>query len=197
MQALERAAFANGTVTSRQAMERAGQGVAAAILGRLAGPAPALVLCGPGNNGGDGYVIARALAAAGWPVTVLALGMPAGADALAMRALWDASGPAGDLLAAPLPADPAVTVDAVFGIGLARPLAGALVPRLDAIARLAAAAGALRVAVDLPSGLDADTGKVLGTTLPADLTVTFHLRKPAHVIRRDLCGQVEVVDIGL
>ncbi|WP_108257562.1 NAD(P)H-hydrate epimerase [Mangrovicoccus ximenensis] len=74
---------------------------------------------------------------------------------------------------------------------------GALGDRLGEIAAAAAASGALRVAVDLPSGLETDSGEAMGAVLPADLTVTFHCRKPAHGLRPDLCGEVKVVDIGL
>ncbi|WP_171060792.1 NAD(P)H-hydrate epimerase [Poseidonocella sp. HB161398] len=199
MRQLEQAAFDSGRVSSRAAMERAGQGVAAEILALRPEPGRALILCGPGNNGGDGYVIARLLHGNGWDVTVAALGRreAAGADAAANRALWEALGPVGDLLEMPLPEAPDAVVDALFGIGLGRGIGGALAGRFEAVSALARASGALRVAVDLPSGLDADSGRAEGAVLPADLTVTFHCRKPAHQLRADLCGTVKVVDIGL
>ncbi|MBE3637493.1 NAD(P)H-hydrate epimerase [Mangrovicoccus algicola] len=197
MRAVEAEAFAAGRVTSRAAMERAGQGVAAAIL-RHRPPGRALVLCGPGNNGGDGFVVARLLAAQGWQIEarMLGAGAAAGPDAAAMRHLWEGGTGTADLLSAPLPGPgPDLLVDALFGIGLARRIEGAPAVRLAEISALAR--GAFRVAVDLPSGLDADRGTVLGMTLPADLSVTFHCRKPAHDLRPDLCGAVEIVDIGL
>ncbi|WP_371743903.1 NAD(P)H-hydrate epimerase [Mangrovicoccus sp. HB161399] len=199
MRHLEEAAFAGGRISSREAMERAGQGVAAGILARHPQPGRVLVLCGPGNNGGDGYVVARILHGRGWTVRVAALGRPeaAGPDAAANRHLWEARGGIARL---PDPLEDGaadVLVDALFGIGLSRGISGELGAQLEEIAADAAAAGTLRVAVDLPSGLDADSGAALGTVLPADLTVTFHCRKPVHGLRPDLCGEVKVVDIGL
>ncbi len=199
MRRLEEAAFAAGRIGSRAAMERAGQGVAAQILVRHPVPGRALVLCGPGNNGGDGYVVARVLRDRGWDVRAMALGRreAAGPDAAAMRQLWEERGGTG-ALDDPLPDPfPDVLVDALFGIGLSRGIAGPLGLRLGEIAAAAARSGAMRIAVDLPSGVDADRGEELGAVLPADLTVTFHCRKPAHGLRPDLCGEVKVVDIGL
>jgi hydroxyethylthiazole kinase-like uncharacterized protein yjeF len=170
-------------------MERAGTAVADAICARFR-PQPALVLCGPGNNGGDGYVIARVLAGRGWPVEVRALGEPATDDARAARARW--TGPT-----APLEGrlEPVLWIDALFGAGLSRPLDGE------------AAAAALRmaerpervVAVDVPSGLPGDIGLPRGPSVCAGLTVTFHAKKPAHVLEpgRGRCGEIVVADIGL
>jgi hydroxyethylthiazole kinase-like uncharacterized protein yjeF len=170
-------------------MERAGVVVADAISARFR-PQPAVVLCGPGNNGGDGYVAARLLKARGWPVEVRALAPPASDDAKDARGKWD--GPVGDL-AGELPQ--ALFVDALFGAGLARPLEGAAAV---AAQRLAASPEKV-VAVDIPSGLPGDTGKPLGPCVAAGLTVTFHARKPAHVLEpgRGRCGEVAVGDIGL
>lgn len=188
MSAADRAAVAAGT-PPQTLMERAGGAVADAILARFP-PGPVLVLCGPGDNGGDGYVIARRLAEAGWPVTVSALAPPATASAKAMAALWDGPMAASDDLP-----DAALYVDALFGAGLARPLSGEA-------ARLAAQLAAQSdrvVAVDLPSGLPGDTGQPLGACARAALTVTFQARKPAHVLEpgRGRCGEVVVADIGL
>ena len=141
-------------------MENAGRAVARAIRARLH-PCRTLVLCGPGNNGGDGYVAARHLAAAGWPVRVASLAPPRG-DAAAAAARWRG-------LRAPFTPDAAaraeLVVDAVFGAGLARPLDEGLAAVLRAARRV--------VAVDVPSGVDGATGAVLGYAPRAVLTVFF------------------------
>ena len=182
------AAIAAGT-PGTVLMERAGEAVTEAICARFR-PQTATVLCGPGNNGGDGYVVARLLKARGWPVEVLALSAPTAADARAARALWD--GPVG-VLGGELP--DGIYVDAMFGAGLARPLDGAAA---FAAQKLAATPERV-VAVDTPSGAPGDTGKPLGPSVCAGLTVTFHARKPVHVLEpgRGLCGEVVVADIGL
>lgn len=203
MQALEATAFAEGRLQSLEAMETAGQGAAEIIRGWPGvdvAAREALILCGPGNNGGDGYVIARALAEDGWRMTVCALGAPKAEamEAVTNRARWETLGPVGDLFGwnGGLPAG-AVVVDALFGIGLRRGLdleAGIALDRIGAAARRA---GAAVFAIDVPSGLCADTGRALGPVLPAHCTITFHTVKPAHLGRPDLCGQVQIVDIGL
>jgi hydroxyethylthiazole kinase-like uncharacterized protein yjeF len=188
MAAADARAIAAGT-PGIELMERAGAAVADAICERF-GPQPAAVLCGPGNNGGDGYVVARLLQARGWPVEVRAFGEPATADAREARSRWDGpvASPAGQL-------DASLWIDAMFGAGLSRPLDGE------------AAAAALQlaqqpeqvVAIDVPSGLPGDTARPVGACVCAGLTVTFHARKPAHVLEpgRDRCGEVVVADIGL
>jgi NAD(P)H-hydrate epimerase len=171
-------------------MEHAGRAVERAIRRRFR-PCPTVVLCGPGNNGGDGFVVARRLDAAGWPVRVALLGARvrlAGEAALA-EARWRG---------AVVPLAPAAVarahliVDAVFGAGLARPVEGV-------VADTFAACRAPAVAVDLPSGVAGDTGAVLGTALAAALTVTFFRLKPAHLLRpgRDLSGEVVCAEIGI
>lgn len=188
MAAADRAAVESGT-PGIELMERAGAAVAAVIFQRF-DPRPTMVLCGPGNNGGDGYVIARLLKAAGWPTTVMALDSPTTPDARAAAALWDGEvqGPGN------LPPG-ALIVDAMFGAGLSRALEGAA-------ARIAGeleTQSARVVAVDVPSGVPGDTGLPLGAAICAALTVTFHARKPGHVLEpgRSLCGEVLVADIGL
>ncbi len=186
--AADAAAIAAGT-PGLTLMERAGAAAADAICARFA-PQPTTVLCGPGNNGGDGYVVARLLKARGWPVEVRALAKPATADAKAAAESW--GGPAAPL-EAPLPGG--LWVDALFGAGLARPLEGEA-----AAAALAMAAEPDRVvAIDVPSGLPGDTGEPMGACVCAALTVTFHARKPAHALEpgRSRCGEVVVADIGL
>ncbi|MEM8959096.1 MAG: NAD(P)H-hydrate epimerase [Pseudomonadota bacterium] len=202
MRAIEGAAIGSGRVSGEALMERAGAGLAEAIRAwpEHADGGRVLVLCGPGNNGGDGYVVARLLAEEGWRVTVAGLGsvetMPP--DAALNRRRWQALGRVHDLKEGlPEGPDPDVIVDALFGTGLARGIEGTLAKRLNEAEALGLACGARRVAVDLPSGIDTDSGRILGAVLPAHSTVTFHARKPAHVLRPDLCGTVSVVDIGL
>jgi len=188
MSAADRAAIEAGT-PGIALMERAGQAVADAIVERFR-PRPALVLCGPGNNGGDGYVVARLLKSRGWPVEVRALGEPATQDAQAAQARWDG-------LTKPLNGalGEALVVDALFGAGLVRPLDG---PAASAATQLAVRPESV-VAVDIPSGVPGDTGQPLGPAVCAGLTVTFHARKPGHVLEpgRGLCGEVVVASIGL
>lgn len=180
-------------VSGATLMEAAGTAAVEAIAARFL-RRPVSVLCGPGNNGGDGFVIARLLAARGWPVRVALLGAR---DALKGDARLMAERWAGEV--APLsPAateDAALVVDAVFGAGLSRPVEGAVRETLEAAAR----GGAPVVAVDLPSGVDGDTGAVLGFAAPAALTVTFFRRKPGMLLfpGRALCGEVVVADIGI
>ena len=170
-------------------MERAGAAVADAICARFKSQLT-LVLCGPGNNGGDGYVVARLLQARGWPVEVRAAGAPVTPDAQAARANWTG-------VTAPLdgPLEPGLWIDALYGAGLSRPLEGAAA----AAALVMAASPGRVVAVDVPSGVPGDTGKPKGPAVCAALTVTFHALKPAHVLEpgRARCGDIVVADIGL
>lgn len=201
MRAIERAEIDSGSVTGWALMSRAGHGCYDRIAYQFPEVRRALVLCGPGNNGGDGYVVAADLAAAGVQVTVAVLGDPAHLppDAARAWAMWDQVGPSVDLASL----DPAKTlqtvdlvVDALFGIGLTRDLGGAA--RDWALACAVEGAPPV-VAVDIPSGLSGDDGAVLGAAFHADLTVTFHARKFGHVRGQGpaYCGEVEVVDIGL
>jgi hydroxyethylthiazole kinase-like uncharacterized protein yjeF len=175
-------------VPSLVLMENAGRAVARAIRQRLR-PARTVVLCGPGNNGGDGYVAARLLAQEGWPVSVAGLAEPrAGADAATMAGRW--TGPT-----VPFTPEEAaradLVVDAVFGAGLSRDLDPAVAAVLAAARR--------RVAIDVPSGLDGGTGAARGAVSPACFTVTFFRLKPGHLLLpgRELCGEVVLADIGM
>jgi ADP-dependent NAD(P)H-hydrate dehydratase / NAD(P)H-hydrate epimerase len=147
-------------------MENAGRAVARAIQTRFR-PCRTLVLCGPGNNGGDGYIVARLLAQEGWPVAVATLAPPReGTDAARARCRWH--GPAAPFTAAET-ARADLVVDAVFGAGLSRDLDPNLVEVLRASSKV--------VAIDVPSGLDGATGTVRGFAPKAALTVTFLDRK--------------------
>jgi len=190
-------------VPGAELMEKAGRAVAEAIRTRYP-VGPVRVLCGPGNNGGDGFVAARHLAAAGWPVRLALLGardrLAGAADHHA--ALWE--GPvealtedsADMLLDGAGPDGAEVVIDALFGAGLSRPLAGAARRVVEALDP----GRALVVAVDVPSGVSGDSGAVLGATaVQAALTVTFFRKKPGHLLLpgRLRCGEVVLADIGI
>ena len=173
-------------------MERAGAGVADAIMARW--PArPAVVLCGPGNNGGGGYVVARRLAEAGWGGRTASMARHGlKGEAAEAAASWTGL----DIPLAPEACEGAgLVVDALFGAGLSKPLS----PQAEAPLRAAEAAGLPIVGVDLPSGLPGDLAAPQGFAPRCALTVTFHRKKPAHVLEpgRGLCGEIVVVDIGL
>jgi len=189
MRAAEQAAIDAGTSVA-QLMERAGAALAEAAY-RFAGPLPALILCGPGNNGGDGYVAARYLAERGIQVRVAALAEPASATAQAARAQWD--GAVEPLTESTEPAP--LLIDALFGTGLKR---GLDEPAAQHLSRLCSAAVA-RVACDLPSGVESDGGAELGDVPDFDLTVTFGALKPAHRLSPAMqrCGRVALADIGI
>lgn len=189
MRAIDAASAAAG-VPTRLLMENAGRAVAEAMLQRFSRRSVA-VLCGPGNNGGDGWVAARMLRQAGWPVAVWSL-VPTEqlrGDAADAAAAW---GGAVNLLTGAAP-DADLFIDALFGAGLSRPLEGEA-------RRLAAVLPRERIiAVDLPSGFSGDDGDSVGDThFCATLTVTFVRKKPAHVLApsRMCCGEVVVSDIG-
>jgi len=188
MHAAEAATVAAGTPVETL-MERAGIAAAEAIW-RFAGPLPALILCGPGNNGGDGYVIARALRARGMAVRVAATGEPGTGAARAARQAWD--GPVGSIG----DAEPAaLLIDCLFGTGLTRPLDEALTRRLLALAE----AARIRVAIDLPSGAATDDGRLLSPVPDCDLTITFQTLKPSHLLQpagRHM-GRIVVAEIGV
>lgn len=174
-------------------MEAAGWAVAAAIAERWT-RRPVLALCGPGNNGGDGFVAARLLAERAWPVTVALLGDRSRlkGDAALAAARWE-----GETL--PLeeakPEEAGLVIDALFGAGLSRRLEGAA----ETILWRIAAAGTPIVAIDMPSGVDGDSGAADPSTAAADLTVTFFRKKPGHLLLpgRRLCGEIVLGDIGI
>jgi hydroxyethylthiazole kinase-like uncharacterized protein yjeF len=188
MRAAEAAAVAAGTA-SAELMERAGAAAAEAIW-RFAGPLPALVLCGPGNNGGDGYVIARHLAQRGAKVRVAALDEPRTAEARSARSAWrGAVEPLATAASEPL------LIDALFGTGLTRPLDFALSERLCSLAGSAR----VRVAVDLPSGAATDDGATLSPVPDFDLTIAFATLKSSHLLQPAArhMGRIVVADIGI
>lgn len=188
MRAAEAQAIAAG-VSVESLMARAGEAVAEQVR-RLAAGAEVLVLCGPGNNGGDGYVAAAALRRAGHAVRVAACAPPSTVAAAAARDAWTGLVEAwGD--AAPAP----ILVDALFGIGLNRPLDAEIQqPLCDAIG-----GARLSIAVDVPSGVSTDDGAGLGNVPAVNLTLALAAVKPAHVLQPSSgrCGDVRLLDIGI
>ena len=248
MRAIEAAAIESGAVTGLELMERAGRGVVEAIFAEWpelrAGSFRAVVLCGPGNNGGDGFVVARLLKEWGWEVLVALHGDPERmpADARVNHARWVEMG---EVLPLPLehqteffervvpfagkktgkvkPKEPFLVIDALFGIGLKRSVSagmGSLAMvgvELDDL-WMEGGPSARFVAVDVPSGLCAESGRLLVSpdeeerhpedeigydprfvAFQADLTVTFHAPKLGHFLGDGprSCGKLRVVDIGL
>ncbi|HKK29245.1 MAG TPA: NAD(P)H-hydrate dehydratase [Alphaproteobacteria bacterium] len=180
----------DGGVPGPVLMDHAGRALADAICRRWT-VRPVAVLCGPGNNGGDGFVVARLLAERGWPVRVGLLGQRQAlkGDAAHHAALWQG---AAEELSPALVKDAGLVVDALFGAGLSRPVEG--VP-----AEVLRAVRCPLVAVDTPSGLDGNTGEVRGFAPQAALTVTFFRFKPGHCLYpgRELCGETLLADIGI
>ena len=182
-------------VPSLGLMERAGKAIAEAAIDMTRGPDTRIaVLCGPGNNGGDGFVAARYLRDRGFDVRVFLLGDKSAlkGDAAEMARRW------------PLPIRPAspdalqsmyLVIDALFGAGLSRPLDGDAAELVEAVN----ASGLPVLAVDVPSGLDGTSGEVRGVCIKARRTVTFFRKKPGHVLLpgRQLCGELIVADIGI
>jgi hydroxyethylthiazole kinase-like uncharacterized protein yjeF len=189
MRAAEQAAIAAGA-SVEQLMERAGAALAEATLA-FAGPMPTLILCGPGNNGGDGYVAARVLAEQGVSVRVAALGEPRTEAAKAARGKLPGEVETLDAATAPAP----LLIDAVFGTGLKRGLEASV---SDTLSKLCTGAS-LHIACDLPSGVDSDGGAELSPVPRFDMTVAFGALKPAHRLFPAMvkCGRVVLGDIGI
>ncbi|MFT3973967.1 MAG: NAD(P)H-hydrate dehydratase [Amaricoccus sp.] len=187
----DRLAIAGG-VPGIELMERAGAAVAEVAAARVPN-GRLLVLCGPGNNGGDGFVAARRLRAAGRDVALHLLGDPARitGDARAAFDRWGGPTHPADVA---LP-EAAGVIDALFGAGLDRPIDG----RAARIVTEINGRGVPVIAVDVPSGVSGDTGEVMGTAIEAAATVTFFRLKPGHLLYpgRDLCGDVTLADIGI
>ena len=200
MKRLEQQADAAG-LSYRQMMENAGAAAAALALRAWPAVKSAAVFCGKGNNGGDGFVAARHLANAGLAVRLyLVEGEPVTTDAIYNCGLAREMGLpvlAADALDEPEQADflqnADIILDGVYGTGFH----GTLRPEGLAAARWMNEAPGRVLALDLPSGLEADSGTAAEGTVQADLTVTFHAAKPCHRLAAAQCGRVEVADIGI
>ncbi len=175
-------------------MDKAGRAVADAVTRRIRPGQRVLVLCGPGNNGGDGFVAARLLAERGCRVTLALAGEGAAlkGDAALAAANWTGAIEAIDGID---PADHDLVIDALFGAGLGRPISGGIATLVERVN----ASGRTVIAVDVPSGVHGDTGLTEGPAIRADETVTFFRLKPGHLLHpgRPLCGVVTLADIGI
>ncbi|MDX8478666.1 NAD(P)H-hydrate dehydratase [Mesorhizobium sp. VK24D] len=189
----DRLTIAEGPLDGYGLMRRAGEAVATVVLARYPAAKPVHVLCGPGNNGGDGYVAARLLEESGVDVALWASGEPReGSDAalaaadcpLERRPLSAFAAKAGSLVVA-----------ALYGAGLSKPLSGDAARAVQAVTDL----GLPVVAIDLPSGVSGESGAILGCAFRAAITVTFARKKPGHLLLpgREMCGEIVLADIGI
>ncbi len=203
MEKIDRLAVESG-IPAIQLMERAGQAVARAATSMVSRGARITVLCGPGNNGGDGFVAARCLAAAGYLPDVFLLRQPAVLHGdsfeafrrmgIKFRLATDEGNQLTEELVSSL-ASSELVVDALYGAGLNRQLEGGALIVANAINR----SGKKVLSVDLPSGVNGATGENTGTAVKAAATVTFFRAKPGHLLLpgRALCGDLSVVGIGI
>lgn len=177
-------------ISEDELMERAGRALAEAIF-RFAGTAPALILCGPGNNGGDGYVAARELQKRGIRVRIAALSDPKSDAARKSRSLW--GGEVESLNSSTRPES--TLIDCLFGTGLSKGLAAPISKEFTRICDQSLT----RIACDLPSGIETDSGAELSDVRPFDMTVSFGALKPAHRLYPgiDKCGRVVLAEIGI
>ncbi len=177
--------------TPWEMMQLAGRGVAQYIVQHYE-KQPVIVLCGPGNNGGDGYIVAEMLRLEGWPVEVLAVTADmTGPAAKASGHYQGVRYPLAERKVQPR----RLVVDALFGTGLTRPLEGVIAERIQEINHQDNHV----IAVDMPSGIGTDDGAIMGHVLLASLTLTFASRKLGHVLApgRAFCGKTIVLDIKL
>ena len=196
MAAADRLAIAAGAA-SLTLMKRAGRAVAEIAAQMAPAGERIAIACGPGNNGGDGFIAARRLRQKGYRVEIGLLGPRAAlrGDAKQAAAAWGGR-------IAPLPrlayAGAALVIDAIFGAGLARPPEGAALGAINAINAYAARGGRV-LSVDVPSGLDGGTGQTPGACVQAGASVTFFRLKPGHILLpgRGLCGRLALADIGI
>lgn len=182
------------TTANPSLMERAGRAAASFVRQRF-GRGRVLVCAGPGNNGGDGLVIARELARVGVPVSILFTADPARLPADAAAAYRSCRGTSADFCREVPAGKFSLVVDALFGIGLTRPIEGG---HADLIARINAYAGPV-LALDIPSGLDGDTGRVLGCAVRASHTLSFIGGKPGlyTLDGPDHCGEISIASLDL
>ncbi|RJT38537.1 NAD(P)H-hydrate dehydratase [Mesorhizobium waimense] len=189
----DRQAIAAGPLDGFGLMRRAGEAVAAEVMARYPAARRVHVLCGPGNNGGDGYVVAGVLHNSGVDVSVWASGPPRTDSDAAIAAAECPLSPR--LLSAFTAEKNAVVVDSLYGAGLSKPLSGDATRAVE----IATTLNLPVVAVDLPSGVSGESGNILGQAFHADVTVTFARKKPGHLLLpgRELCGEIVLADIGI
>jgi hydroxyethylthiazole kinase-like uncharacterized protein yjeF len=189
----DRRTIASGT-PGQVLMENAGAAVAQAVMARHPLGSKVVVVAGTGNNGGDGFVAARHLRAAGFRVETILIGNADNVrgDAAAAMRQWGGGDP---IASAPELAGAGVIIDALFGAGLNRPVTGEALAAIEAMNR----ADAPVFAIDLPSGINGSTGAVQGAAVRAAATVTFFRKKPGHLLLpgRIFCGTVTVAQIGI
>lgn len=193
MSEADRLTIAAGPADGIGLMRRAGEAVAAEILKRYPAATHVHVLCGPCNNGGDGYVVARILADSGVSTTIWASGAP--------RPESDAALAAAECPIKPRPLSGfdaeagSIVVDALYGAGLSKSLSGDAAKAVDTVTALRLPV----VAVDLPSGVSGTSGEILGRAFRAEVTVTFARKKPGHLLLpgRGQCGEIVLADIGI
>lgn len=187
------AATISGGTPGIELMKNAGRMVFHQIVLRWS-KRPVTVLCGPGNNGGDGFVAARLLLEDGWPVRLALIGEVSKLKGDAALAAERWTGPVEPVIPGVLDGARLI-VDALFGAGLVRDIESPLSDVLSAVSR----SGMPVVAIDIPSGIDGKTGQECGTAVKADLTVTFFRRKPGHLLLpgRSHCGETICADIGI
>jgi ADP-dependent NAD(P)H-hydrate dehydratase / NAD(P)H-hydrate epimerase len=192
MRTADRLAIERG-IANWDLMQAAGRAVALEARRRWDRPAT-LVICGPGNNGGDGFVAAAELRRSGWAVRVALLGPVSNLKGDAARAASGWNGPV-EALSPESIGECGLIVDALFGAGLARPLKGVAAAVVTEINRRRLPC----LSVDLPSGVNGDSGQILGCAVQAAATVTFFRRKPGHLLYpgRALAGDMIVADIGI
>ncbi len=214
MRAIEQAAIDSGEVTGLELMERAGAGVVEAIFEEWPELAKtdhrAVVLCGPGNNGGDGFVVARLLKEWGWEVEVFLYGdegkLPADAKANCER--WREMGEVASLELFQIndyettsldAAGKTWIIDAIFGTGLTRNIKGDLARVIKSIARTPLGQRPAVISIDIPSGICSDSGRVFRCSMPTELMITFHLPKIGHYIggEHNQYANLVLKDIGL
>ncbi len=197
MRAAEDTVIATGTL-GITLMERAGAAIADVVAARFGGLRTAAVICGPGNNGGDGFVVARLLEQRGVSTTVFTLVPREASTGNAARAAAQWCGTCQPLTEAVSLDGFEIVIDALFGIGINRDVAGLVAVAVSAI-NAAFASGTPVAAVDIPSGIDGDTGLIRGAAVTATTTVTFHRLKPGHVLEpgRSHAGRIVCADIGL
>ncbi|MDD5018774.1 MAG: NAD(P)H-hydrate dehydratase [Eubacteriales bacterium] len=201
MQALDSHMINNMHIPPRILMENAAFGITAAVCAKYGKYTRAIAVCGTGNNGGDGFAAARQLKAKGYDVAVCLIGRKKqlkgdtadnasffGDSIIEITTEAAASAHLGGL-------DGAVVIDAIFGIGLSRDVTGLWAHVIDTLNQ----SGATIIACDIPSGIDADTGAVLGTAVRAQETVTFQCAKPGHFLYpgREHTGLLTVKEIGV